>query len=682
MKHSFDRSQRLVVTMMLFVFSVVNHALYAQQIQKSVALSKAVDLRASMRGKRAVRQPELAYTSQHQGTPLYYVFNYQDGGFAIMGGDERAREVLGYSETGVFNIDSIPDGLRYMLECYSEQIAHAIQRQDLSDESLPRKQQAAVTRTTVSPLLTTKWNQNSPFNSQIPILGCLDQSDEQCRFVTGCAATAMAQILKYYNYPVMGVGSHSYTLNYVSYNYEQTFSADFSNTAYDWGNMLDDYSGSYTADQVRAVGTLMYHAGVSLNMSYGWELSSASDISTRPAFVNYFGYDSGASMERRSNYTDKQWEDMVYGELEAGRPLFYAGQSAKGGHAFVCDGYSVAFERFHFNWGWGGYCDGWYPLTGVGALKPNGSGIGGAGTEAAYTSSQTAVIGLKPAISVSTVLVSEILLDQTSCHLNLGDTKQLAATVNPSTASNQKVIWSSSNTNVATVSASGLVTAVGGGDAVITCKATDGSCVNAKCMVVVTASYDDRVKVISENTAGAVVTFTSSGAYEWEWSESDQKLRSTNYHKPSTISQTTMSVYLPKMTDYYIGYSAYSEDKDILTVTIDGEVHFNWGGGYYGHSEGSILPGLHTFVFTYQKNSTIDSWDDRGYVYDIKFTTTDDTIENDISDDGVLDVNDVHSLVDYLITGNASGINIFAADLNGDGKITLVDLVKLISKIK
>lgn len=429
---------------------------------------------------------DLAYTSKNEENTLFYVFNYSDGGFAIIGGDERAKVILGYCDNGMFNVDSIPDGLKYMLSCYSEQIASAIENSTPIEPT--QEGDIASSRSSIETLVTTKWNQRVPFNRAIPILDGFPESDSY-RFVTGCGATAVAQILKYYKYPTKGIGSRSYTYTYTAYGKDLTFSADFANTAYDWDNMIDSYSGSYTTAQEQAVSVLMYHAGVALHMAYGWSASSSYTDAVLPGLITYFGYSQNASYANRSSNSDTEWENLVYNELQAGHPLFYTGQSNKAGHAFVCDGYDSSTSNFHINWGWGGYCDGYYPLTGTGALQPNGSGIGGAGADAAYTESQTIIVGLRP--SSESVPVSSISLNSTSVSLPVGETKTLMATITPTNATNKSVTWTSSNTSVAVVNTSGVVNAKTAGTATITCTAADGSGKSATCSVTVTSSIID-----------------------------------------------------------------------------------------------------------------------------------------------------------------------------------------------
>ena len=322
----------------------------------------------------------LSYTSSSGGETYFYVFNRDDdGGFVIVGGDKAAKDVLGYSDHGEFDYQSIPCNLRDLLSQYRAEISHAIRRVR-SGASLVADEATRTVRADIAPLVTARWNQDYPYNCQLPAL------DAENSLLTGCVATAGAQIMKRYGYPARGTGHASYSRTVRNFGTKQ-FEANFSSTTYDWDNMLNSYDGSETEAQKRAVGTLMYHVGVGCNMKYGVDESAASEVTLATALATYFGYDKAMSVEQRSFYdSDTEWESMVYSELAAGRPVVYCGRNSNSeGHAFVCDGY--ADGRYHINWGWGGNFDGNYALTGTNALGPDEQGF-------AYD--QTAVIGIQP----------------------------------------------------------------------------------------------------------------------------------------------------------------------------------------------------------------------------------------------------------------------------------------------
>ncbi|MDE7350499.1 MAG: C10 family peptidase, partial [Muribaculaceae bacterium] len=234
-------------------------------------------------------------------------------------------------------------------------------------------------REMIAPLLSTRWDQGSPYNLDCPL-------DGSKRSVTGCLATAMAQVIAFYGYPSVGSGSHSYEWKDLILDF------DYGQTHFDFDNMLNSYSGRpSTQNQKKAVAKLMYACGVSVDMNYGAKESGARYLFIANALKEYFCYDAGVSYLLRNYYSKDEWEKIVYEELLAERPVIYGGQSPEGGHAFVCDGYDEGL--FHINWGWGGYCDGWYLLS---ALNPEGQGTGG--HEGGYNSAQNMIIGIQPNI--------------------------------------------------------------------------------------------------------------------------------------------------------------------------------------------------------------------------------------------------------------------------------------------
>ena len=324
---------------------------------------------------------------------LYYIFNInQDQGFIIVSGDDEAIPILAYSYTGGIEPSDVPPNFRKWIEGYKNQIRF-IRSDPRADHSKINKHwelllsgntiPSSKSTSSVEPLLTTQWNQ-SPYYNQL----CPFDNNESELSVSGCVATAMAQIMKYWNYPERGNGYHSY-------NHEQlgVISANFGSAEYDWAAMPDVVNSPNPA-----VATLMFHCGVSVDMNYSAQSSGAYVIIDRSpvvhcseyAFKTYFGYDPNLSGVLRENYTTEAWVQMLQTELEAGRPIEYAGFGAGGGHAFVCDGYD-SNDFFHFNWGWAGYYDGYFAID---ALDPGGTGIGGG--SGGYNSGHQAVIGIRP----------------------------------------------------------------------------------------------------------------------------------------------------------------------------------------------------------------------------------------------------------------------------------------------
>lgn len=298
------------------------------------------------------------------GNDSYYVFNNDAGGFVIIAGDDAVAPVLGYTSTGAFDANNLPEGLKDLLKSYEQQIA-----------ALGKNYKANTTSTraefTGEKLLNTaKWNQGAPFNKYTPN-----------NYVTGCVATAGAIVMKHHGYPAKGVGSHSYTWN------GQNLTASFEHD-YDWANMPGRYTGDNDA-AFDGVARLMSDLGIAVDMQYdnGGSASSLEDLVT--ALKKYFGYSKYARYLKIEDLGAEAWNGRLRAEIDANRPILYSGaESYYTGHSFVIDGYKD--ETFRVNWGWGGYCNGFYR---IGALNPEAWGTP---TGEQYNLSQAAVFALQP----------------------------------------------------------------------------------------------------------------------------------------------------------------------------------------------------------------------------------------------------------------------------------------------
>ena len=299
-----------------------------------------------------------------QGNNSYYVFNNDAGGFVIIAGDDAVAPVLGYTSTGAFDANNLPEGLKDLLKSYEQQIA-----------ALGKNYKANTTSTraefTGEKLLNTaKWNQGAPFNKYTPN-----------NYVTGCVATAGAIVMKHHGYPAKGVGSHTYTWN------GQNLTANFEHD-YDWANMPAKYTDGNDA-AFDGVARLMSDLGIAVNMQYanGGSASSLEDLVT--ALKKYFGYSKYARYLKIEDLGAEAWNGRLRAEIDANRPILYSGaESYYTGHSFVIDGYKD--ETFSVNWGWGGYCNGFYR---IGALNPEAWGTP---TGEQYNLSQAAVFALQP----------------------------------------------------------------------------------------------------------------------------------------------------------------------------------------------------------------------------------------------------------------------------------------------
>lgn len=367
----------------------------ARTLSPDEALSRLDEASASTQGMRAPKfngAKKLVKTATFNNLPTYYVFSTPSQTIFV-GADDVAQPLLGYIDNPDFNEAGMPPAMKWWLEEYSRQIEYATARQakaaPVRQKVQSKLSQAPMkaTRSAISPLCATTWDQGAPYNNLMP-------TKSGQRTYTGCVATAMAQVMKYHNYPAQGKGSNSYTWN------NQTLSMNFANTTFDWANMLNSYpsSSSGTSAQRTAIATLMKACGYAVNMEYGIDSdggSGAMSFDIAPALVDNFQYDNATHTEFRDYYSTDEWEEMMYDNLKNVGPIVYCGVANGGGHCFVCDGYKTD-GTFHINWGWSGSYDGYFKLN---ALNPEGQGAGG--FAGGYNTQQDATLGIRKPVSGS-----------------------------------------------------------------------------------------------------------------------------------------------------------------------------------------------------------------------------------------------------------------------------------------
>ena len=336
--------------------------LQAKRITQWQAQQQAYSFWGKQMPQKARAKSRAATTASR--SDAYYVFNNDAGGFVIIAGDDAVTPVLGYTSTGSFDAENLPDGLKDLLKSYERQIAA------LGDNYVANQTATRAGFTGENLLNTAKWNQNAPFNKYTPN-----------NYVTGCVATAGAIVMKHHGYPAKGTGSHSYTWN------GQTLTANFEHD-YDWASMPAKYDGTNDA-AFDGVARLMADLGVAVEMQYAKNGSGAYIGDMISALQTYFGYSKLTHLESIDDMEAEAWNAKLRGEIDANRPILYSASDASaGGHSFIIDGYKN--ESFSVNWGWGGYCNGFYQ---IGALNPESAGKP---TGDKYNLGQTAVIGLQP----------------------------------------------------------------------------------------------------------------------------------------------------------------------------------------------------------------------------------------------------------------------------------------------
>lgn len=336
--------------------------LQAKRITQWQAQQQAYSFWGKQMPQKAKAKSRTATTASP--SDAYYVFNNDAGGFVIIAGDDAVTPVLGYTSTGSFDAENLPDGLKDLLKSYERQIAA------LGDNYVANRTATRAAFTGEKLLKTAEWNQMAPFNKYTPN-----------NYVTGCVATAGAIVMKHHGYPAKGTGSHSYTWN------GKTLTANFEHD-YDWASMPAKYDGTNDA-AFDGVARLMADLGVAVEMQYSKSGSGAYIGNMISALQKYFGYSKLTYLASIDDMEAEAWNAKLRGEIDANRPILYSASDASaGGHSFIIDGYKD--ESFSVNWGWGGYCNGFYQ---IGALNPESAGKP---TGDKYNLGQTAVIGLQP----------------------------------------------------------------------------------------------------------------------------------------------------------------------------------------------------------------------------------------------------------------------------------------------
>ena len=327
-------------------------------------------VRNNMQSLRGFQNSKHVLTiSDDNGNACLYIFNIEDKGYYIVSADDRAKPILAYSEEGSIDVNNILPAMAYYLEHYKNAISYAIENDLKAAAEIEKEWNSVRTRgiaernvgKSVEPLVELKWDQVYPYNYFCPT----EKGGPGGHAYVGCAADVMAMIMKYWNYPEKGKGSHSY----IPEGYPiQT--VDFSEATYKWDNMPEQIFSFSPKNEIEPIAELMYHCGVSIDMKYGPTASSGYSEMVPNAMKKYFSYTANMRHLYRDQHELTEWENLLRDNLDQGFPVFYAGTSQmSGGHAFLCDGYTED-GYFHFNWGWSGALNGNFAID---ALNPTGA---------------------------------------------------------------------------------------------------------------------------------------------------------------------------------------------------------------------------------------------------------------------------------------------------------------------
>lgn len=513
----------------------------------------------------------------------FYVFNIDKGnGFVIVSAEDAAMPILGYSTSGSFSPENIPSNVAWWLGLYNDEIQYAIDNNIEASETLRadwnnlmagNAMEIKSTRA-VSAVMTTTWNQSSPYNNLCP-----------SNAPTGCVATAMAQVMKYWNHPVKGLGSHSYSSNY------GTLSANFGNTTYAWSNMPNSVSYGSSSTQKNAVATLMYHCGVAVEMNYSANSSGAQvnsyngmfDYCTETALKNFFDYKNTLRGLMRDSYSDSEWISILKEELNAPtpRPILYTGASSGGGHAFVFDGYNNS-NQFHVNWGWGGSYDGYFSIN---ALEPGSGGIGGG--DYVFNEDQTALVGVEPNDPHLVVYPTRVVIPANGGNASLVVRKNTSSSSNPAVGEKpdwiQATIQSPSSTETTlTISVSanpgfirtGIVVINQGSETVnvTVIQESSGECITAHENIFTNPEYhivSDGAPYIGNNGSfsSAAEAITVEGS---DWN----KVTSVEYHYNVTGTEGSVTFFIKKATiTGSIGANVATKTVSLSELSAEGNVY-------------------------------------------------------------------------------------------------------------
>ena len=374
--------------LLLIVCAFVGIAAQAEKVTEQEAKQIALQfvpqsLSRQTPGEKASDAPAtIAYTYMmpQSNRAAFYIINVGEDAFVLVSADDAAQQVLGYSFNKSFPVKA--DGsldLPAHIKGFFNDLAAQMKVVADGGAGRPMARKRTVSRRaanlpeSVEPLITTTWDQGQYYNALCP----LDGQGPDGHALTGCIATSMAQIIKYWQ-PTQKRGVHYYYCNYGQ------LEVDFGASDFDYVNMPKELTAASSGAQVKAVATLMYECGVACNMSYGAGESSSFDTEARAALINYFGFSPDMGFAEKCNFSVDDWNTLLRENLAAHRPVMYSGQSNTAGHSFICDGYKAG-DYFHFNFGWGGAFDGWFLTSAIDPGDANG-----------YNSQQAAIVGIVP----------------------------------------------------------------------------------------------------------------------------------------------------------------------------------------------------------------------------------------------------------------------------------------------
>lgn len=315
-----------------------------------------------------------------------YIFNSNDDGFIIIAADKRVSEVLAYSKTGNFDFNN-KENIKNFIQSYLKQLNTIKSTSENNEFQIYESfEDKGIDKVPLLDIKGIKYGQNYPYNLKTPLIEKSKNKKYAYKVgkntVTGCVATAIAQIMKYYEFPLRGLKDHQYYLSSSYIKFKKLFSP-ISQKKYNWENILPTYSGGESREQKEAIADLMLDIGISVNTTYGIE-SASNNEAALIALKENFGYGENLSIKKRKNYSEEEWSEILDYEINNKRPVYYSGYSKIGAHAFVVDGKDNN-GFYHINWGWNGGSNGYFKLD---SLNPHNNSLKG------YNYNQEAITGI------------------------------------------------------------------------------------------------------------------------------------------------------------------------------------------------------------------------------------------------------------------------------------------------
>ena len=491
---------------------------YAGKVMAPAALQPVL-LKAEM-GKAKINEP------------VYYIYNTATT-FVVVAGDDRAEEILMVGDRPLKDVNNLPLGLRDLLGQYKDQIMFLQEHPGLHGSPMAIPPGTPSLRAgTYGPLLTCNWDQQAPYWNQCKF------GSYQC--LTGCPATSASMVFYFWKYPTDPtpvVPGYKSTISTGSYSSKSYTHSALPSTTFDWANMLDDYTGSYTTAQGNAVATLMHYVGQAEHMGYGTDGSGVSVDSVsniRNAFT-FFGYDSSTTRFVKKTsaysggstlYTDAQWAAMIQEEMAAGRPIvFCAVSSSAGGHAFNVDGYNSSTNKYHINFGWSGDGNAWCSLNSFGYSSYN------------FNVYQQMVIGIQPPSGASATPTLSVSPTSLSFSTTAGQTVSKTFTVTGTNLTGNVTLTKTDANGAYTISPTTISAsaAASGATVTVTYKPTAAGTHTGSITIASSGATSKTVSLSGSATAAALETYTPV------MSAANSSYITTNSFRANWTDQTTSS---------------------------------------------------------------------------------------------------------------------------------------------